>query len=300
MNDQKPANPLVVTLLIVGIVGALGFALYRALAPAGTPPSTASPTSASAVALQPQPTAARKPERQPPAGENIAVGTNPFGSASASRSTRASTSPRPTAPPPPPDTGTLPAPLMVSRDRAQRTQALNAFAASDRTSSTGPGLPAPSAQPMPVTVEPELVGTLTGGQPTAVFKSDKAMVMVPQGGVYMGWRVLRVSHTEATIWNGNITLRLRIGAPSAPAARTATAERPMIETNTTSDMIVVHYRSLPAPTRQDLVYGRIEDPAQFGRADEPQPLALPPSNEEAAPPSDPPDISDPEQTTTSN
>ncbi len=296
MNENKPANPLAVVLLIVGIVGALGFALYRALGPAGAPPSANDKTASKANGAAPEKTAAAsRPVRQPLAGEDLAVGTNPFG---ATAKTTAMTTPtKPTTAPRQPASGPLPAPLMISRDRAQRAQALNAFTASDRSASVPRGLPAPSTQPMPVSVEPELVGTLMGGNPTAVFKSDKAIVMVPQGGVYMGWRILRVSHSEATVWNGGATLRLRVGAPSAPATRSASGPQPP-QDYATADMIVVHYRSLPAPTRQDLVYGRIEDPAQYGHTDEPQPAALPDEPEQTALPENPPGIVEPERNVT--
>ncbi len=299
MNDRKPANPLVVVLLIVGIVGALGFALYRALAPAGG--EAKAPTTASASEQQPKAATAASPHtsRQPLAGEDLAIGANPF--ARSSKGSRVATAPPPRPQPAtPPSTGPLPAPLMVSRDRAARAQALNALAAGDRASAPAAGLPAPAAQPMPVSVEPELVGTMMGGRPTAVFKSDKSVVMVPQGGVYLGWRVVRVNHTEATVWNGGTTLRLRVGAPSTPVTHAASIDSSTSDAYATADMIVVHYRSLPAPTRQDLVYGRIEDPTQFGRTEDPQPVALPAQAEEAAPPSEPPAVGDPEETTTVN
>ncbi|MBM3493626.1 MAG: hypothetical protein FJX72_04785 [Armatimonadetes bacterium] len=271
MNDKKPVNPLVVVLMLVGIIGALGFTIWRALGP--TEP--AKPAVAKATE-----TAAPAAERRTLASDAVAPGTNPF---RGKQAVGFGTATAPTFPtirtPVQPSPGPLPAPLLVSKDRAARAQALNAFTASDRAALRVPGMPTGSTQPMPVAVEPELVGTMVGARPTAVFKSDKTMVMVPQGGAYMGWRVVSVGHTEATVWNGGVTLKLRVGAPSAPVSRSASAP-PEPQGYATANMIVVHYTGRPAPTRQDLVYGRIEDPVQYGaydQADQPveEPIADP-------------------------
>jgi hypothetical protein len=151
---------------------------------------------------------------------------------------------------------------------------------------------------MPVTVEPELVGTMTGGRPVAVFKSDKSIVMVPQGGAYLGWRILRVGHSEATVWNGGVTLRLRVGSPSTAATRSAEAPPTMPRGYATADMIMVHYGTRPAPTRQDLVYGRVEDPLDYAQEQGPVPTTEPPAvADETALPANPPTRTEGDNTT---
>lgn len=282
MSDPKPNNPLVVVLLIVGIIGALGFAIWRALAPAGPTPS--SPPAATAQAAGPgsdagAPSGGTAPQAAANAssahdaqhrslvGDSAALGVNPFGGgavkATPPKPAPLASAPRPSSAP----RQTLPAPALVSQDRAARAQALKAFADSN---APGPaatqGAPA-SPQPMPVAVEPELVGTMLGGRPTAVFKADKTLLMVPQGGVYMGWRVMRVGHSEATVWNGGVQLRLRVGMPSSPVSH-AEATPPSPTGFAESNFVIVHQRSRPAPTRQDLVYGRVEDPVQYGATEE--------------------------------
>jgi hypothetical protein len=269
MSDKKPVNPLVVVLMIVGTVGALGFALWQFLGSGSAPVRTAE---------QPKKeTQEVGQSRRTLPSDTVAVGTNPFKGSSATATGGPPmgganpTAAARTTPPP----GPLPAPLLISRDRAARAGALAGLAASERSSAGPSPLPLTATQPMPVAVEPELVGTMVGARPTAVFKSDKTMVMVPQGAAYRGWRVMAVGHGEATVWNGGVTLKLRVGSPSTGVTRTASSDQP--QGYAEANLVVVHYTGRPAPTRQDLVYGRIEDPAQYGmtgETDEPTPEPL--------------------------
>ncbi|NLI01578.1 MAG: hypothetical protein GX446_19050 [Chthonomonadales bacterium] len=278
MSDPKPNNPLVVVLLIVGIIGALGFAIWRALGPASPAPSQAPAPAAQAQSPSPDApgpsvapakgaTSAPEAPQRSLVADSAALGVNPFGGGvtktTQPRPAPLASAPRPSSAP----RQTLPAPALISQDRSARAQALKAFADSN---APGPaatqGAPA-SPQPMPVAVEPELVGTMLGGRPTAVFKADKTLLMVPQGGVYMGWRVMRVGHSEATVWNGGVQLRLRVGMPSSPVSH-AEATPPSPTGFAASNFVIVHQRSRPAPTRQDLVYGRVEDPVQYGATEE--------------------------------
>jgi hypothetical protein len=58
---------------------------------------------------------------------------------------------------------------------------------------------------------PELVGTMLGDTPMAVFRSQEHLQTVPQGGSFMGWKVLSVRHGEVVVRNGQRTERLGVG-----------------------------------------------------------------------------------------
>lgn len=312
--DKKKTNPLIIALLVVGIVGALGFAVKQVLNAMSPPPPPAEPPASTAAKPEPtkdEPVQTAKSVIDPMAAHS----TNPFrplahtpSSASNQPSPAAPT--QPPLPSPPPSVGPVPAPRLIANDRAIRSAALVASTAE------GP-LPAPSSAPsvapspspaqpgapapMPVLVEPALMGTLLGGRPMAVFKSESGTVMVPQGGAYMGWRVLRVAHGEVTVWNGVQTLRLRVGgsssgpvasAPSgttAPGAiRTSAGTSWENEGYATANYVRVHYTGRPALSRREIVMGRREEPPistaqENGGEPQPDPTVNGPS--EIAPPS---------------
>jgi len=80
----------------------------------------------------------------------------------------------------------------------------------------GPGTMPPaqslSAQPAPAMAQPDLVGTLLGERPSAVFRMDKQLVLVPVGNMIAGWKVLSVDQGEATIKRAGQTERLVVGS----------------------------------------------------------------------------------------
>jgi len=273
MEDKKKANPAVVVLLIVGIVGALGFAVKQFMNLSSTPMSPAEPVAAQQA---PAATLPKEPAANPKTvvALDAAPTTDPFRplpvSAQPQNSQAAQNPPRPPLLPPVPATNRpVPAPQLVAQDRAVRAAALRASTAD--TPSAAPQAPtAGSVAPMPVTVEPVLTGTLLGGRPMAVFKSESGSVLVPQGGAYMGWRVLRVAHGEAVVWNGAATLRLRVTGASLPLTRSAAnppapplpraSAMPSLEPDyAEGNCIRVHYTGRPALSKRELVFGRREE-----------------------------------------
>lgn len=269
MNEKKPASPLVIVVMIVAIIAIGGFSIMQfmgsnaQLAPV-TPGIASSGTAQNGPAVaQAPPAAGPKPVISVEAAKN----TNPFAplpmvASKGSLTPSAANSALPSAPPgvSSANNGPVPAPLLVSRDRRDRAAALNA---SVRSEGTLPSVGGVGPSPMPVAIEPKLAGTMLGSRPTAVFEAEGGSVMVPQGGAYLGWRIMRVSHGEVTVWNGDTTLHLKVGMPSSPASRTASNlddPTPYAQAN----VITVHYSARPTASRQELVYGRIEETSYDG------------------------------------
>ena len=64
------------------------------------------------------------------------------------------------------------------------------------------------------TTPPVLVGTLLGEQSSAVFRDGQNVKIVPVGEKYGLWKVVAVSHGDATLRVDGHTLRLAVGEPS--------------------------------------------------------------------------------------
>lgn len=260
--------------MVVAIIGLVGFSINRLMTPEQPAVSPSPEASASTPALPPSDESAAGADAAKPVVEaDTAPGVSPFrplpstprqtgGTQAAQTAQAQGAAPAPQAYAP--SAPALPVPQLMSQDRRRRAEALQMSAASNATL---PPLGA-STGPMPVAVEPTLTGTMLGSRPTAVFGSDQATVMVPEGGTYMGWRVTRVSHGEVTVWNGSTTLSLRVGASArasalstagspAPSAMTSATRQPPIGPGA-ANCIIVHYGSRPTPSRQELVYGRIQ------------------------------------------
>jgi hypothetical protein len=66
-------------------------------------------------------------------------------------------------------------------------------------------------------VAPELIGTLLGDQPSAVFRGDRALVVVPVGGTIGRWRVTAVSHGTARVQSAAGSIQLSVGGTRGAA-----------------------------------------------------------------------------------
>lgn len=258
MNNNKQANPIVVVLMVVAIVGFLGFAVKQAMVPDKLPPKP-DQVQAGPADLAPAPQAVPEQRPKPAISVEAAPGVNPFKPLPFKRekgSQQASITRQPVLPPSPaPSAGPVPAPVLIARDRERRSAAL----ASSTREGTLPATPGGQLQPATVTVEPVLMGTMLGSRPVAVFKADKDTVMVPEGGAYLGWRVVRVGHGEATVWNGNVSVRLKVGGPSQMTVRSAMAPPAPANPYASANCITLHFTGKPAPTRRELVLGRMEE-----------------------------------------
>jgi hypothetical protein len=62
--------------------------------------------------------------------------------------------------------------------------------------------------------EPELVGTMLGDQPSAVFRVDQRIVMVGLGSKIIGWKVVSIQQGAAVLQGMGRTRRLTTGRPS--------------------------------------------------------------------------------------
>jgi hypothetical protein len=80
-------------------------------------------------------------------------------------------------------------------------------------------IPQFAAPPPPA---PELVGTLLGDQPSAVFRGASQLVAVPVGATFGGWKVIHVGQGDAVVKGMGRMVRLQAGVPvdsgSVPAA----------------------------------------------------------------------------------
>ncbi len=70
---------------------------------------------------------------------------------------------------------------------------------------------APVAPPIQLLPDPELVGTLLGDRPCAVFRTVKKLTVVPVGGRLGDWMVVSVSHDSVSVKSPKGTLRLVMG-----------------------------------------------------------------------------------------
>lgn len=279
-TEKKRSNPLVVTVLVIAVVGVLGFVVRQAMV--ATAPPTPAASGAPSVENPAPPAEAQRPK--PVISPDVARGVNPFrpvpGSGTSAGRTAAQASLPPVPPAPNASIGTTPAPSLIAQDRERRAAALRLSQAEGSLPPLA-GTSGAGVQPMPVAVaEPVLTGTMLGSRPMAVFAGgDKSTVMIPQGGAFMGWRVLRVGHGEATVWNGAVTRVLRVGAPSSepapPSQRSAGALDASPTAYARANYIEVRGPARTAPTRRELVYGRLEkrDELELGT---PAPPADPP------------------------
>jgi hypothetical protein len=74
--------------------------------------------------------------------------------------------------------------------------------------------------------EPELVGTLLGDRPSAVFRGAKQLAVVPVGGRFGDWKVQAVRHGEAIVKSGTRTVRLDVNGGSASGIAVRWEEAP--------------------------------------------------------------------------
>jgi len=292
MAEEKKTSPSTVTLMVLALIAVVGIIFWEVRALTGGPAKQEVKPAATAVATPPPPqqkaTASQAGGTQPrqvasaQAGKGVVnestPSANPFeplrGSA---EGVAPAPTVRPLPPPPTPSTGAVPAPVLVARDRQLRAAALNASLGGGQQSG-----PAQSASPakagtatsyLPlmgqamgpvVPPQPVLLGTMLGARPVAVFQAEKSSVLVPQGGVFMGWKVLRVSHGEVTVAVGPTRVQLRVGAtsPSAagPVGRSTSQSPVSVESYAAANCITLHYTGKPALSHRELVYGRRDDP----------------------------------------
>jgi hypothetical protein len=78
----------------------------------------------------------------------------------------------------------------------------------------------------PPIVEIELVGTLLGVRPSAVFRTGEKMVTVPVNGTFAGWKVITVQHGEVVVTSTGRTVRLNVGMNASAGMVRQTQDRP--------------------------------------------------------------------------
>jgi len=102
---------------------------------------------------------------------------------------------------------------------------------------TPPAFPkaAEQLQPPPKLEAPELAGTLLGDQPSAVFREERSLVLVPVGGRVGAWKVVSVTYDGAVVKHGQEFRRLAVGGsrapitPGVPRGGATSAAPPMVE-----------------------------------------------------------------------
>jgi hypothetical protein len=223
MNKKQP-GPAVIVAMVAGIIVA-GFFIFSQLmggsgpepvknlppAPAGTS-STATtanatpggqPAATTTVASQPTgaEAAVEAPSPLQASGEAfLAPRANPFVSIAKPVQNTA---------------GALPAPPSGPSIAANSTgtSGLVARSTNQNLPGLGPGGVAPAGVMVPrsIAAEPELAGTLLGQRPSAVFRNDKRLVVVPVGGSFRGWKVVAVEHGAARVKADGRTVDLGVG-----------------------------------------------------------------------------------------
>ena len=223
MSARKGTSPGTIVGLAVAACGALGFAYWnvtRAMNQEPPPPPTAG--TPGTVAGSPQPAT---PGAVPgtPAATVAAVQIRPAASEDADLAPGADPFlPLPMAP------AASPAAILAST-RLPRgggaspvLPALMGWAPPTPLPAQGPPhIPRGAAPPRaalparPREPAPELVGTLLGDNPCAVFVKDKQTVVVPVGGKFGAWQVVVVEHSSVVLRQAGQSLRLSVGGTAS-------------------------------------------------------------------------------------
>jgi len=241
MSESKPASKQTVALLGVGSAAALGAAYWSISSALAPPPasatshpaaqtqtsSAATDLTASLAAVQssdsarsPQPiTIPSAPEDQANARARDFRGARPSAASEAFL--------KPEADPfvplhPQPQSGTVSVQNTAAGSQRIGSQSSRQVAPITGTLAKDSSLHGPLAfdrpvlQPIsvPEPVAPELVGTLLGETPNAVFRGDAQFVAVPVGGSFGGWKVVGVRQGEAVLKRKGQLVVLQTGAPS--------------------------------------------------------------------------------------
>jgi len=245
---KKQTSPGTIGLMIVGIVAALGFAVWQvtsAMGPGPAPAKPAGPTTAAAPATGPGTTAATAATA--PTADKPQVSSN------------ADATLNPNADPFTP-LATPPAPVQNNAAPIQRAVVNAAAGTPYKVPENNQGRLPSFTGVKPMTIpntnnivnlapEPELVGTLLGDRPSAVFKADNAgLAVVPKGATLHGWKVIDVQHGSALVKNNGVQVKLVVGgmAPTGNIKRGDTRNSaPSIASNSTTE-------TAPAPDVQNV------------------------------------------------
>jgi hypothetical protein len=236
MNNTQKSSPATVAALIGGCCLAVGFAAWnitRAMSPAAPPAETA-PTAKENTAPVPLELAGPPPltpaqERRMASGEAaLAPHADPFAQ----------------IPDPPPVAAASRAPGLPPLATASTGGRLPTLPAVSWPGGPGelppirpiPALGAPgpagttwprqAQSPRQLPPKPELVGTLLGDRPSAVFRSGGKLTVVSISETVGGWRLLTVEHGGVVIRSGNETARILLGGERSSGIVTAVSKPP--------------------------------------------------------------------------
>ena len=207
MNTKRANNPATICGMVFAVVTALGIAgwsISSAMAPPQRPTRTAAapkpdrhpglPSSGAAKTahVQSESQEAIKPNVGGATGEALAApDADPFTQIKVSEAPAAATS------------ATLP-------NQMSQLMSLPALGPQGTTGLT-------VVRPIPLDIRqaaeshtPELVGTMLGNQPSAVFRDSQRMAVVPEGQKIGDWTVVMVDHGRAVVTNGTRTVRLQV------------------------------------------------------------------------------------------
>ncbi len=233
-GQQKGNDPKTIVALVVGIIVVLVFVVWQITNAMATKNPAPAPSAQSPVSEAPAAGPAALPSVSTATSATgtgdvvLAPTVDPFKPltvrevlAMASRRPNAAGSPTTGLPPAPggtssPWTGSMPTPLPPAV--------------------TGRPPVAPMAIQAP---QPALAGTLLGGQPTGMFRTDRGLTLVPVGGSVMGWTVSRVDEGSVVLRLAGRVVRLTIdplgktaGSPSTPPAGTPRTSLPGLPAGT--------------------------------------------------------------------
>lgn len=241
MNNNQKTRPAALAALIAGCCLAVGFAAWsitRAMNPPA--PATSTTTTATTGTAAPAPLDLAGPAPLTPAQQRraasgdaaLAPHADPFGLLP--EPTRAVAAVRPPALPP----------LATAGRGGSRPPVLPAVSWPGGPGDLPPMRPIPalggpgpafgpgrSPRPPDVRVlpaKPDLIGTLLGAQPSAVFRSGGQFTVVPVGGAVGGWRLISVEHGGVVVRSGKETVRILIGGDKPDGIVTAESQPPAV------------------------------------------------------------------------
>ncbi|MCX6362462.1 MAG: hypothetical protein NT029_21935 [Armatimonadetes bacterium] len=218
-GQQKGNDPKTIVALIVGIILVLVFVVWQitnamsAKNPAPPPAAQSSTSGAPTEPLAPAPSATASAA----GGGDVALapGVDPFKPLTP-RDVLAMASRRP-AVAGAPGTGLPPAP------GGGNTPWTGGFPTALPPAAGGRALPAPMAVQAP---QPALAGTLLGGQPTGMFRTERGLTLVPEGGSVMGWTVARVQEGSVVLRLAGRVVKLSVEPLGKPAFSPSPAAAP--------------------------------------------------------------------------
>ncbi|HOM82504.1 MAG TPA: hypothetical protein PLZ94_12015 [Armatimonadota bacterium] len=238
MSNTQKSSPATIAALIAGCCLAVGFAAWnitRAMRPAAPPADTASTakedTAPVPLELAGPPPLTPAQERRMASGETaLAPHADPFVQLPDPPAVAATSRPPSLPPLATASTGGSQLPTLPAVSWPGGPGILPPIRPIPGGGAAGPAgttWPRQAHTPRPLPPKPELIGTLLGARPSAVFRSGGKLTVVSISETIGGWRLLTVEHGGVVIRSGNETARILVGGEPSSGIATSVSSPPV-------------------------------------------------------------------------